>query len=250
MKTTGDFVHDFLFIRSADAKGRSHGGFQWPLEAGGMVEAPDWDPKPYCGNGLHGLADGLGDWGLTKNPVDVDALWYICGAKRSEAVEIGSKVKVPRCKVLYVGSFAVALNMISPAMSARIMEIVEERKKAAKKEPGGHATKKSGAASATGLRGAASATGESGAASATGERGAASATGWRGAASATGESGVAMASGRDGRAMGKEGCAIFLVERNEDGKIIHVFAGIVGIDGLKPETWYHLVKGKAQQVKP
>ena len=106
-----------------------------------------------------------------------------------------------------------------------------------------------GAASATGLRGAASATGECGAASATGLRGAASATGWRGAASATGECGAAsatglrgaaMACGFEGRVKGADGNALFLTRRDGDGMITHVWAGIVGRDSIKPDTWYTL----------
>ena len=70
--------------------------------------------------------------------------------------------------------------------------------------------------------------------------GAASATGDRGAASATGKRGVAMACGRGGRAMAADGCAIFLARRNHEDKITHVYAGIVGRDGVKPLTWYTL----------
>ena len=69
---------------------------------------------------------------------------------------------------------------------------------------------------ATGYQGAASATGYRGAASATGNRGAASATGYQGAASATGNQGAAMASGYEGRVMGKNGSALFAVERDWD----------------------------------
>ena len=95
-------------------------------------------------------------------------------------------------------------------------------------------------ASATGVRGAASATGDQGAASATGVRGAASATGVRGAASATGEASVAAATGWNGRAQGAEGCAIVLVYRDDDGKIIHIRASKVGDSGIKPGVWYEL----------
>ncbi len=61
-----------------------------------------------------------------------------------------------------------------------------------------------------------------------------------GAASATGDGGAAMASGMDGRAMGAEGCALFLVHRDDDWKITRAWAGIVGRDGIKPMIWYRL----------
>ena len=105
------------------------------------------------------------------------------------------------------------------------------------------ATGDQGAASATGDRGAASATGYQGAASATGDCGAASATGYQGAASATGYQGAAMAAGWRGKAQGADGCALFLVERSDDDKIIAVWAGIAGRDGIKPMTWYTLRDG-------
>jgi hypothetical protein len=112
------------------------------------------------------------------------------------------------------------------------------------------ATGDQGAASATGSQGAASATGYRGAASATGYLGAASATGDRGAASATGYQGAALAAGSQGRVMGAKGCAIFLAQRGINGKILHVWAGIVGRDGIKPDTWYTLKAGKPVEVKP
>ncbi len=108
-----------------------------------------------------------------------------------------------------------------------------------------------GAASATGHRGAASATGDYGAASATGNLGAASATGDLGVASATGASSVAMASGIRGRVSGEEGCALFLVNRNlKTGVIHHAWAGRVGRNGIKPNTFYTLDdKGTPKEAK-
>ena len=111
------------------------------------------------------------------------------------------------------------------------------------------ATGDRGAASATGYRGAASATGYSGAASATGYRGAASATGDRGAASATGKSSTALTAGRDGRARASEGSALFLVERDEDWKIVAVFAGIAGRDGIEPDAFYTLRDGTPVKIE-
>jgi hypothetical protein len=63
------------------------------------------------------------------------------------------------------------------------------------------------------------------------------------AASATGYQGAALASGFEGKVLGKEGCALFLCERSVSGEILHVWAGIAGKDGIKPDTWYTLVDG-------
>ena len=113
------------------------------------------------------------------------------------------------------------------------------------------ATGYQGAASATGEQGAASATGYQGAASATGKFGAASATGEQGAASATGASSTAMASGIRGSVSGEKGCALFLVNRDfTTSEIRHVWAGIVGLNGIKPNTFYTLDdKGDPKEAK-
>ena len=92
------------------------------------------------------------------------------------------------------------------------------------------------------------ATGDSGAASATGERGAASATGDSGAASATGKCCVAMTTGVCGRVMGELGNAIVCVERNTNGDIATILAGIVDGETLKPGVWYTVKNGKWTEV--
>jgi hypothetical protein len=97
-----------------------------------------------------------------------------------------------------------------------------------------------GAATASGYSGAATASGDYGAATASGDSGAATASGYSGAATASGDYGAATASGRYGQAQGKEGCALFLVYRDDSWKIIHAKAAIVGQDGIKPDTFYSL----------
>jgi hypothetical protein len=92
------------------------------------------------------------------------------------------------------------------------------------------------------------------AATASGEQGAATASGYQGAATASGYQGAATASGFFGKVRGKEGSALFLTERiadygNNHGKIIHVWAGIAGQDGIKADTYYRLVDGKPIEVE-
>ena len=85
-------------------------------------------------------------------------------------------------------------------------------------------------------------------ATASGNSGAATASGDSGAATASGNYGAAMASGRHGRAKGADGCALFLVERDSNWQIVSAWAGIVGRDGIKADTFYKLVGGIPVEV--
>ena len=85
-------------------------------------------------------------------------------------------------------------------------------------------------------------------ATASGDSGAATASGDYGAATASGYYGAATASGYYGKARGEEGCALFLAERDSARRIINVWAGIVGKDGVKPDTFYTLRDGKPVEV--
>ena len=76
-----------------------------------------------------------------------------------------------------------------------------------------------------------------------------SAQGKNESATASGYSGAATASGRFGKARGKDGCALFLVYRDGNRKVIHAKAAIVGVDGIKPDVFYSLdVSGNFVEV--
>jgi hypothetical protein len=99
---------EVLVLRTCDANLRSHGGFQWP--GSGLVECPDWDPKPACGNGLHGLLRGAGggkylDWSES-------AKWLLVAVIESECVDIGDKVKFARGRVMYVGDRKITTDIL------------------------------------------------------------------------------------------------------------------------------------------
>jgi hypothetical protein len=65
-----------------------------------------------------------------------------------------------------------------------------------------------------------------------------------GAASATGKGCVAMTTGFYGRVMGDLGNAIVCVERNTNGDIATILAGIVDGETLKPGVWYTVKDGQ------
>jgi hypothetical protein len=57
-----------------------------------------------------------------------------------------------------------------------------------------------------------------------------------------------MACGLGGKAMGADGNALFLVERDDEYRIIAVWAGIVCKDGIKPGVFYTLRNGKPEEL--
>jgi hypothetical protein len=88
-----------LFLRTTDKDGKAHGGFQWPREVGAVVTAPDWQPTSSCGQGLHGLMDGLGD--ASHLSFDADAIWWIVEA--DDAIDLVGKHKFASCRVVAFG---------------------------------------------------------------------------------------------------------------------------------------------------
>lgn len=94
---------------------KSYGGFQWPEL--GPVEAPDWDPKPCCGGGLHGWLKGEGDFlcaPIEWTRLD-DYLWQVVEVHWSDVVELPGKVKFRKGNVIFTGSRAEATAMLSAA---------------------------------------------------------------------------------------------------------------------------------------
>jgi hypothetical protein len=88
------------YLRTTDKDGKAYGGFQWPMEIGAIVTAPDWLPTNDCGNGLHGLLNGLG------NPChlsfETNKVWWIVAA--ANAIDLSGKHKFETCRVISFGS--------------------------------------------------------------------------------------------------------------------------------------------------
>ena len=68
-----------LVLRTCAADMSAYGGFVWPRY--GHVEAPDWNPRAECGNGLHGLKWGEGSADYLSS--DDDAVWMVCEVEES-----------------------------------------------------------------------------------------------------------------------------------------------------------------------
>ena len=86
-------------LRTCDKNLRAYGDFQWPES--GPVEAPDWQPRATCGNGLHGLLWGAGD--ASHLATDADAKWLVVAVVATEIVDLDGKVKFPRGEVVFCG---------------------------------------------------------------------------------------------------------------------------------------------------
>ncbi len=100
-------------VRHADGTLRSpmNQNFIWPSEVGSVVTAPDWDPEPTCGGGLHGLRPGQqnpGHW--VTGP---DAVYLVCSFEEEDAVDLDGSVKVRQCRVECVGTAADYTNFLT-----------------------------------------------------------------------------------------------------------------------------------------
>src|SRR3972149_9111364 len=81
-------------VRSSD-NGTADGGFKWqPI--GEWTTAPDWDPTPECGNGLHG--QGPGGWGYSQGGSRFELV-----QTKGKRISIDSnKIKVKSAKIIAV----------------------------------------------------------------------------------------------------------------------------------------------------
>jgi hypothetical protein len=105
-----------LLLRVCGDNGESHNGFRWPMTVGAKVTAPDWDPTPRCGGGLHGLPWACGDWSLLKG-----TRWMVFSADPADVVDIdGQKSKVRDARVEHVGTKASCAQFITAAANVEV----------------------------------------------------------------------------------------------------------------------------------
>ena len=229
---------EVLFLRFSDKDGKAHGGFQHPLEIGETVTAPDWNPKPVCGGGIHGWPWGIG-LGSGKDP-DWSALWQVYSV--TELAEIVSDIEGdPKCKfrtgiLRFSGDWHGAMMFLLEGQQAWVEHFADGDSKA---------TGDSSASSAMGDSSASSATGDWSASSATGYRSASNATGDSSASSATGKASASVVTGYLGKAQAGEYGCIALGWWNKAKSRYEMRCAEIGIgdgsDGkLKKETWYCL----------
>jgi hypothetical protein len=103
-----------LILKQVNEDGTAHGGFRWPES--GPVEAPDWDPAPVCGGGLHGWAWGVGIGDGASLEVVSQRKCIVFAATPADVigpVENRLKCKARGGEVLFCGSFVGAWGMIA-----------------------------------------------------------------------------------------------------------------------------------------
>ena len=97
-----------LVLRTCNSELKSYGGFQWKEK--GIVEAPDFKDTKECGNGLHGFLWGEGNVYLASwNDTDK---WLVCEVNKNDIIDLGNKVKFPKCKVVFCGNRKEATDYI------------------------------------------------------------------------------------------------------------------------------------------
>ena len=99
-----------LILRKCQKDGYSRNNFYYG-NTGDIVTCPDWNPEPECGNGLHGLLEGSGNWALLYGED-----WLIIEANESDIVEIDDqKCKFRTGTILFRGTTEELRNSEFPA---------------------------------------------------------------------------------------------------------------------------------------
>jgi len=87
-------------LRTCNADMSAYNGFVWPES--GMINAPDWKATTNCGNGLHALLWGAGDYSHLSTKAD--AKWLVVAIDEATLIDLDGKVKFPRCEVVFCGT--------------------------------------------------------------------------------------------------------------------------------------------------
>ena len=235
-KTTGNKV---LVLRTCNpdmtSAHKEAKGFRWPES--GPVSCSDWDPKPECGHGLHGLKLGRGDYGLLSG--ELDAKWLVVEVEESEIVEIddGMKCKFPRGVVVYCGDRAIATTMVFNTLHAWLLAQKETTTATSGDNSGAATSGDSSGAATSGNRSGAATSGYGSGAATSGNRSGAATSGNRSGAATSGDgSGAATSGNRSGAATSGYGS-----EASATGKDTFAFGherARVGDNGMLILRWW------------
>jgi len=90
-------------LRSCNHDFTAHGGYRWPSEVGAECRPERWDPRPVCGDGLHGFLRGEGDAGLAD--WSERAQWLVFSADEVTVID-QQKAKAAHARIEHVGQGA------------------------------------------------------------------------------------------------------------------------------------------------
>ena len=217
-----------LYLRTVKADYTSHSGFQWPREVGAVVEAPDWNPEPACGGGLHGLPWGQGNLGLLSSAGD--AVWLVVAADHAVRID-NDKSKFPRCTIVYVGTrdgaCAYLLERAPRDVAVPYVHVTAGYEGTATAGVGGTATAGYGGTATAGYGGTATAGG--------------------GGTATAGDRGTATA-GYGGTATAGYGGTL-VIAYSDKTRRRRMCVGYVGEDGIMPSTAYQVINGKLTKAE-
>jgi hypothetical protein len=241
-----------LVLRTCKADMTSYEGFQWPSE--GIVEAPDWDPDPHCGHGLHGFLRGEGDGRLAD--WDADAKWLVLEVDADTIVDLQGKVKFPRADVVHVGDRLSATSYLQEqGLKGEIIGATSTSGDLGTSVSGDRGTSTSGyRGTSTSGHGGTSTSGDYGT-STSGDYGTSTSgyggtsTSGHGGTSTSGDYGTSTSgdygtstSGYGGKARAGQGGELRI--RYYDGIRYRTAIGYVGENGIEPDTFYCVKEGK------
>jgi hypothetical protein len=92
-----------LFLRTCKKDGTSYGGYKWNLEIGAINEAEDFNDRPSCGGGLHGIKNGIGDAGYLD--LSDESIGVVFSAE-NDIIEFDGKAKVRTAQIEFVGELS------------------------------------------------------------------------------------------------------------------------------------------------
>ena len=227
-------------LRTCYVDGTSYGGFRWPNEVGTVVKCTDWSPAPECGDGLHGLLDGIGDYSSLSNAPD--AIWQIVEIDRESCVDLGGKVKFPECVLVYSGDMVGALTKFIDYQINYVAAASGGYSQLAASGNNGHlaASGDYSQLASSGDYCQLAASGDRGQLASSGNNGQLAASGDYSRLAASGKSTICVAAGVESAVSAGENGTIVLTWWNAKKARYEIEVGYIGENGLKPNTYYKL----------
>ena len=107
-------------IKTVNKNMEGYNGFKYPKR--GKVVALDWNPKPVCGGGIHGLIHET-----EKHYIEKNDIWLVLKYKKGTEVVIDNeKIKVPYAWVVFAGTAEEAQRKFERLTRKKLEEMTED----------------------------------------------------------------------------------------------------------------------------